>query len=408
MKKGKDIKPHIGIFGRRNVGKSSFINALVEQEVAIVSNIAGTTTDPVKKSIEIFGIGPAIMVDTAGIDDLGELGEKRIHKTFEALKTVDCAILMINNKFGQEEDNLVLKFKQFNIPFIIVNNKSDLAEVADSLRSDLSKKYDKEVINFSATAGTNKEDLIKELKATIPSTLFVKPSLFKGLVKKNDVVLLITPIDSEAPEGRMILPQVMAIRDALDKHCILIVLRETDLEQYLAMIGSGAGTSSGFKPALVVTDSQVFGYVNSVLPQDIPLTSFSILFARIKGNFDAFIGGTPKLENLKDGDKVLILESCTHQVSCEDIGRYKVPNWIKEHTGKSFDYKVVSGLNEIKNLEEYKYVIQCGGCVSTAKQVQNRLLPAIEAGIPVTNYGMLIGYLNGIFNRCLAPILAAK
>lgn len=411
MIKGKDIKPHIGIFGRRNTGKSSFINALIGQEVAIVSEISGTTTDPVKKSIEIFGIGPVIMIDTAGIDDVGELGKKRIHKSLEALKTVDSAILMINNEFGKEEIKLIQEFYQFNIPYIIINNKADEALLDLNLRTEIQTKYDQKVIDFSCIKKTNKDQIIAALKASIPSTLFVKPSLFKGLVKKNDVVLLITPIDSEAPEGRMILPQVMAIRDALDKHCILIVLRETELEYYIKAscpsTSSGTGTNP-LRPVLVVTDSQAFGYVDSLLPDDIPLTSFSILFARIKGNFDAFIEGTPAVDKLKKGDKILILESCTHQVSCEDIGRFKIPNWIEKHTGIEFEYKIVSGLNEIKNLKDYAFVVQCGGCVATAKQVQNRLMPAIEAGIPVSNYGMLIAHLNGIMKKSIEPIIGTR
>lgn len=400
MNKGRDIKPHIGIFGRRNTGKSSLINTLIEQEVAIVSDTPGTTTDPVKKSIEIFGIGPVIMIDTAGIDDVGILGQKRIKKSLEALKTVDSAILMINNDFGKEEVKLIQEFYQYKVPYIIINNKADQALLDSNLREDIKTKYDQEVIDFSCILSTNKDQIIAALKESIPSTLFVKPSLFKGLVKKNDVVLLITPIDSEAPEGRMILPQVMAIRDALDKHCILIVLRETELEHFIQ--------TSNLKIALAVTDSQVFGFVDQILPSETPLTSFSILFARIKGNFDAFIEGTHAVDKLKEGDKILILESCTHQVSCEDIGRFKIPNWIEKHTGIEFEYKIVAGLNEIENLREYAFVIQCGGCVATAKQVQNRLLPAIEAGIPVSNYGMLIAHLNGILGKSVELIVSTK
>ncbi len=396
MTKGRDLKPHIGIFGRRNTGKSSFINTLVDQDIAIVSAIAGTTTDPVKKSIEIFGIGPAIIIDTAGIDDVGELGQKRIAKSLQAIKTVDCAILMIHEQFGKEETSLIEKFNELEIPFIVIHNKSDLGLIAPEILEEL-KQYDAPVFEFSCIAKTNKEKIIEALKQCIPESSYVKPSLFKGLIKKNDYVLLVTPIDSEAPEGRMILPQVMAIRDILDKHAIVICLRETELKFFME--------NSNLKPALVVTDSQAFHYVKEVIPENIPLTSFSIIFARMKGNFPAYLAGTPQIELLNENDHVLILESCTHQVSCEDIGRFKIPDWLQKYTGKKLNFEVVAGLNEIeKEITAYSLVVQCGGCVTTKKQINNRLLPAIKAGIPVTNYGMLIAYVNGILKRATEAI----
>jgi [FeFe] hydrogenase H-cluster maturation GTPase HydF len=398
MAKGKDLKPHIGIFGRRNNGKSSFINRLVGQDVAIVSNFAGTTTDPVKKSVEIFGVGPAIIVDTAGIDDTGELGSKRIEKTLEVIKTIDCAILLIaGNMFGSYESDLIDEFRRYDVPFVIVHNKSDLEPLdlraAEKIR-DIAKT---KVIDYSAVANDELESVVEELKLNIPKTAYIKPSLLGGMIKPKDIVLLITPIDSEAPEGRMILPQQMAIRDVLDNDAICVTLKETELEDFLA---------TGLKPALVVTDSQAFGYVSKIIPREIPLTGFSVVFARARANFDKYLEGTPSLSKLNDRDRVLILESCTHHVSCEDIGRFKIPDWLKKFTEKNIEFDVVPGLEKLpRDINDYSMVIQCGGCVVTQKQVKNRLQPAIEAGIPVTNYGMAIAYMEGIFDRAVEPFM---
>jgi [FeFe] hydrogenase H-cluster maturation GTPase HydF len=391
--KGKDLKPHIGIFGRRNVGKSSFINALVNQEIAIVSDQAGTTTDPVKKSIEIFGIGPVILIDTAGIDDEGSLGEKRIGKTMEILKVIDCAILLIaDNIFTKFEKDIIEKFNNYSIPFCIIHNKCDAQILSEELRGTIKALVASQIIETSTITRHNLEAVIAVLKNTIPTTTYQNTSIFKGILKEKDIVLLVTPIDSEAPDGRMILPQVMAIRDVLDNDSINIVLKETELEFFLK--------TTGITPRIVVTDSQAFGMVSKIIPEEIPLTGFSILFARIKGNFDAFLKGTPEISNLKDGDRVLIMESCTHRVSCEDIGQFKIPKWIKEFTGKNIEFDFASGFTPLaENLKKYALVVQCGGCMFTRTQVINRLKPAIEAGIPVTNYGMLIAYTNGIFER---------
>lgn len=396
MTKGKDLKPHIGIFGRRNNGKSSIINLMVNQEVAIVSPEPGTTTDPVKKSIEIFGIGPAIIVDTAGIDDSGELGQKRVQKSYDALKNMDCAILVItNNEFGFYEKELIVRLREFGVPYLILHNKSDISPL-DSLTREKIKEFSKAtVIDFSTKTSHFLNALIEELKKTIPETTYQKPSLLGGIVKPDGVVLLVTPIDSEAPDGRMILPQVMAIRDVLDNDCICVVLKETQLKQYFEQEMP--------RPQLIITDSQAFSFVNALVPSDVPLTSFSIVFARLRGDFEHYLAGTPTLSNLQDGDKVLILESCTHQVSCEDIGRHKLPKWIGSFTGKKIHFDIVSGLNSIEKLSQYKLVIQCGGCVVTRKQLLNRLKSAVDANIPVSNYGMTIAYLNGIFDRVIEP-----
>lgn len=396
MSKGKDIKPHIGIFGRRNNGKSSFINLLVGQDLAIVSNQAGTTTDPVNKSVEIFGIGPAIIIDTAGIDDSGELGDKRVKKTMEVVKKVDCAILLLaNNQFGEYETDIIRKFKHFDIPFLIVHNKSDLENISTKTTETIQSTCKAEIIEFSTIETTNYDKLIDLIKRTIPQTAYQKPSLFADLVKPKDVVLLITPVDSEAPDGRMILPQNMAIRDVLDNDCITVVIKETEIEDFLKL---------GIKPALAVTDSQAFGMVSKLIPEDIPLTGFSVVFARLKGDFEKYLEGTSHISNLKDGDKVLILESCTHQVSCDDIGRFKIPNWLLKFTAKKLEFTVVSGLSEItEEISNFAIIIQCGGCMVTKKQLQSRLKPAIDAGVPVTNYGLAIAYMHGIFDRATAP-----
>jgi len=392
MSKGKDVKPHIGIFGRRNNGKSSFINLLVGQDLAIVSDHAGTTTDPVKKSVEIFGIGPAILIDTAGIDDSGDLGEKRIKKTLEVIKNVDCAILLIaNNEFKVYELDLIQRFNEYDVPYVIVHNKSDLEKIDKRTVETIHSITGKEILDFSTVKNENMDNLIELVKNTIPKTAYQKPSLFGNLVKPKDVVLLITPVDSEAPDGRMILPQNMAIRDVLDNDCICVTVKETEIEDFLKL---------GVKPALAVTDSQAFGLVSKLIPEDVPLTSFSIIFARLKGDFEKYLEGTPSISHLQDGDKVLILESCAHQVSCDDIGRFKIPNWLIKFTGKQLDFKVVSGLSEIdEDIENFALIIQCGGCMVTRKQLQNRLKPAIESGIPVTNYGLAIAYMHGIFER---------
>lgn len=397
--KGKDLKPHIGIFGRRNFGKSSLINALTGSDVAIVSEIAGTTTDPVKKSMEIFGIGPAIIIDTAGIDDKGDLGEKRIAKTLDVIKQIDCAMLVIaNNTFGEFEEMLIQKFDKHKVAYLIVNNKTDVEPLRNETIRKIQQLTTASIVEFSAVTNFNIEGIIEALKSTIPETTYQNPSLLRGIINRGDIVMLITPVDSEAPDGRMILPQVMAIRDVLDNDAINIVVKETEAELFLQ--------KTGIKPKLVITDSQAFGFVNKIIPADIPLTGFSVAYAHMRGPFDEYVKGAKKIAVLKDDDKILILESCTHQVSCEDIGRFKIPRWLKEFTKKQLEFDVVAGLSEIKNpITDYALVIQCGGCMITRKQVFSRLSDAIEAGVPVTNYGLAIAYMNGIFDRAIAPFI---
>ena len=404
MAKGRETKPHIGIFGRRNNGKSSLINALAGQDIAIVSDVAGTTTDPVKKSIEIHGLGPVIMVDTAGIDDTGELGQKRIAKTQAALKTIDLAILVVTaNTWDDPEEKLVDRFRENDIPFFVVHNKSDIIPANPEFIGRIRTVYETTVTDFSAAFADSRqvETLVELMRRLMPESALLKKTIIGDLISYGDVVLLITPIDIEAPEGRLILPQVQVIRDVLDHDGIAVVVKEREVDAFIKRMNP--------KPALVVTDSQVFLKADASIPKDIPLTSFSILLARQKGDFENYLKGTPKLADLNDGDRVLILESCTHHVSCDDIGRMKVPRWLSNFTGKKLEYDVVAGLSSLpRDISDYAIVIQCGGCVITRKQLINRLKPAVDAGIPVTNYGMAIAFVHGIYNRAVAPFLKGK
>jgi [FeFe] hydrogenase H-cluster maturation GTPase HydF len=399
MSKGRDAKPHIGIYGRRNNGKSSLINCLAGQDIAIVSEQAGTTTDPVKKSFEITGFGPVILVDTAGIDDSGDLGDKRVDRTLRTLDIIDLALLVVtDNSWGEYEDDLIRKFRDQDVPFIIIHNKSDLVEPSTEFKHRIKFNTEKELFEFSAVDRRNYEDLIKLIKDTIPEHSYKTPTLIGDLISHGDIVILITPIDVEAPAGRLILPQVQAIRDILDNDAVAIVLKEREVDAFLK--------KTAIRPALAITDSQVFKKADASIPPDIPLTSFSIMLARFKGDFDSYLKGTPKISELHDGDRVLLLESCTHHVACDDIGRTKIPRWIRNFTGKNLEYDVVAGLDLLpRPVTDYALVIQCGGCMITRKQLHNRLLPAIRAGIPVTNYGMAIAYVQGIYQRAISPFV---
>ncbi|MEX0987788.1 MAG: [FeFe] hydrogenase H-cluster maturation GTPase HydF [Bacteroidales bacterium] len=400
--KGRDSKPHIGIFGRRNSGKSSLINSLTGQEVAIVSEVAGTTTDPVKKSIEIPGIGPVVMIDTAGMDDFGELGLKRVGKSREIIDKIDLAILLLSaNEFDEQEELLIREFEKWEVSWIIIHNKSDLAPAEQSLISKLSKEQVQKMVDYSTVDPVNKEIVIALIRDHIPETAYLFKTMVGDLVKQGDLVLLITPIDAEAPEGRMILPQVQVIRDVLNNHAVCVVAREHEINSLLKQLHP--------RPALAICDSQVFSMAAKSVPEEIPLTSFSTVLARFKGDFPNYLLGTPKLSELADGDHILILESCTHHVSCDDIGREKIPNWLTKFSGRELTFEVVSGLNKVPgSIHDYRMVIQCGGCMITRKQLINRLKPAIDAGIPVTNYGMAIAYMMGIYERAIAPFMKDK
>lgn len=399
MKKSKNDRLHIGIFGRRNVGKSSLINAISNQQIAIVSEIPGTTTDPVKKSIELKNIGAVVIIDTAGIDDNDELGKLRVDKTYKTIEEIDIAILVIaENKFSDYEDNLIKKFNEYEIPFIIVANKSDIYKIDNELINKVLSKYNIKIIEISAEKNNNIDILLNELAKINSKIQNKRKSLIGDLIQYGDIVLLITPIDNEAPEGRLILPQVQIIRDVLDNDCIAIVLKEKEVEIFLK--------TTGIKPKLAITDSQIFNRADAIIPKDIPLTSFSIILAYNKGDFEEYLKGTPKINELKDGDKILLLESCTHQISCDDIGRVKIPRWLSSFTGKKLEFTVVSGLDKLpESIDDYSLVIQCGGCVITKKQLQNRIKKAQNHNIPITNYGMAIAYLQGIYHRAISPFV---
>ncbi len=391
----RDKKPHIGFFGKRNNGKSTLINAITGQDIAITSPVAGTTTDPVKKSIEIKGVGPAILIDTAGIDDSGELGEKRIAKSLRVLDQVDLSILIVvGNSYDQWERQLIEHFRQKEVPFMVIHNKRDQQTATKTTKDQYHLAGAKAFVEYAI--GEPVDAITDALQASIPPTAYTNPSLLAGIIESGDQVLLITPIDTEAPEGRMILPQVQTIRDVLDNHAINIVLKESELEQYIS--------STNQLPKIAITDSQIFEKANRLVPKEVMLTSFSILLARHKGNFEAYKAGTPRLGTLKKGDRILILESCTHHSTCEDIGRVKIPRWIQKYIDAPVEWDVVAGLDTISRpITDYAIVIQCGGCMITRKQLHNRLQPALDAGIPVTNYGMAIAWMHGIYERAMQP-----
>ena len=388
-------KIYIGIFGRRNYGKSSFINAITGQDIAIVSDVAGTTTDPVKKSIEIHGFGPVVMIDTAGIDDEGELGMRRIQKTLATIEKIDFAVLMVcNNTFGTQENMLVDEFREHKIPFMVVYNKTDIMPPTEEFLSKLKHETGKEPLLFTNIKPEVQRFVQVLLKEFPDTTTYNDTDIFGSLIQSDDLIVLVTPIDSAAPQGRMILPQVQSIRNILDHNAICVVCRETELESVLSKYN--------MTPKMVVTDSQAFDYVNKVVPKDVPLTSFSILLAKLKGNFEKYLEGTPEIDNLKDGDKILILESCTHHVTCEDIGTVKIPRLLQRYTGKRLSFTNVSGLDDLpEDIGHYAMVIQCGGCMITKKQIEQRLRKAIDANVPVSNYGMTLAKVNGIFDRAI-------
>lgn len=387
-------KVHIVITGRRNTGKSSLVNAILGQSKAIVSDTPGTTTDPVKKSYEIPGVASVIFVDTAGIDDKGTLGTLRIEKTLEAIQQADAGILVItHNRFGKYEKELTRKFQTGKQPFLIVHNQSDLQPLSTELENFLTTQYNVPVIRFSAYESRS-DTLIKAISRIIPAA--GQKSLLNGLTQPGDMVMLVTPIDSEAPTGRLILPQVQMLRTILDRQCISLVMQPQQIESYF--------TRSSLRPDLVITDSQAFREVAALIPPEIPLTSFSIVLAHGKGNFEKYLEGTPAIDKLRDGDRILLLESCSHHVSCEDIGRIKIPALLQRYTGKHLNFDFVAGSGTPQSpWSDYALIIQCGGCMMTTRQLHCHLQPAINAGIPVSNYGMTLAYIQGIFERVTAP-----
>lgn len=375
---------HIGFFGCRNAGKSSVVNAVTNQEASLVSEVKGTTTDPVFKSMELLPLGPVVIIDTPGFDDVGALGEMRISRTKKILNKVDIAVLVVDAVEGIREfdELLIAAFKKKNIPYIIAYNKSDLTEV----RTD--------EIFISAATGDGIDKLKKRIAELQPKRES-KP-IAGDLVKPNDVVILVTPIDSAAPKGRLILPQQQTLRDLLDNNVITLTVRETELKNSLEALSK--------KPALVITDSQVFGRISRELPPDIPLTSFSILMARFKGFLKTAVKGAYALDTLKDNDNVLICEGCTHHRQCDDIGTVKIPKWLREYTNAELNLSYTSGTDFPEDLSEYKLIIHCGGCMLNEREMKYRMKCAEEQGIPFTNYGTAIAHMNGILKRSLEII----
>lgn len=394
MKALKSLRLHISLFGRTNVGKSSLLNAITNQQVSIVSDTKGTTTDVVEKSCELFPIGAVTFLDTAGIDDSTNLSKLRIEKTLKVLNRTDIAVLITTSQgFSNYEINLTNKFKELEIPYIVIINKSDIEKISKQKLEEI-KNYTKNIYEMSATNDKNITDnFVSALVKIVPDEFVNPPSILGDKVKKSDVVILVTPIDKEAPKGRLILPEVQTIRDLLDNDCISVVVQQNNLENAINLLKK--------KPQLVVTDSQAFKEVNSIVPNYINLTSFSILFARLKGDLHTFINGANKIKTLKPHDKVLILESCSHHAIDDDIARVKIPKLLTKKLGFELNFEYKSG-HDFPDITPYKLIIHCGACMTNRKEVLSRILIANKKNIPITNYGIVISYCLDILDRATA------
>ena len=384
---------HIGFFGRRNAGKSSVVNAFTGQELSVVSEVKGTTTDPVLKSMELLPLGPVVIMDTPGFDDEGALGELRVKKTKQVLNRADCAVLVVDATAGltHVDRELLALFREKNLPYLIAYNKSDLAAAPGELEEP--------GLLVSAKTGENIHEL-KERVARLVDREGPQPHLVADLLGPGDLVVLVVPIDSAAPKGRLILPQQQTIRDILEARAVSVVTGVEELPQTLQSLGKA--------PRLVITDSQAFGAVNKLVPRQIPLTSFSILMARYKGTLDQSAAGAAQLDQLQDGDKVLLSEGCTHHRQCEDIGTVKIPRWLREYTGKDLVLEHSSGRDFPEDLSPYRLIIHCGGCMLGEREMAYRQKTAQDAGVPFTNYGMAIAQMHGILQRSLEPLAAAR
>ena len=380
---------HIAFFGLRNAGKSSVVNAVTNQELSVVSDVKGTTTDPVKKAMELLPIGPVVIIDTAGIDDTGELGELRVEKTRKILNKTDVAVLVVDATKGkQNEDlNLIEDFKKRNIPYIIAFNKCDLITEKKELKENEIYVSAKENININE---------LKELIGKLSKAEVSEKTLLGDIIKSNDTVVLVTPIDSSAPKGRLILPQQQTIRELLDIGATVVVTKDTELKETLLKLKN--------PPRLVITDSQAFKGVSKIVPEDVELTSFSILFARYKGELWGAVNGADELDNLLDGDSVLISEGCTHHRQCGDIGTEKLPAWIKNYTKKDIRFDFTSGGDFPEDLSKYKLIIHCGACMLTEREMKTRIALSAEQQIPISNYGIVIAKINGILKRATKPL----
>lgn len=379
---------HIGFFGRRNAGKSSVVNAVTGQELAVVSDVKGTTTDPVQKAMELLPLGPVVIIDTPGIDDEGALGELRVKKTKQVLNKTDVAVLVVDGTEGKKEadEELIALFQEKDINYLVVYNKKDLL--------DATPEPGEKEIYVSAKTGAQIEEL-KERIAALSVTEEPKLRIVGDIISPSDFVVLVVPIDKAAPKGRLILPQQQTIRDILETDATAIVVKEYELRETLEQLGK--------KPKLVITDSQVFAKVNGDTPGDIMLTSFSILFARYKGDLETVVKGAAAIEHLEDGDKVLISEGCTHHRQCDDIGSVKIPRWLRNYTKKELKIELSSGTEFPEDLGRYKLIIHCGGCMLNEREMKYRLKCAMDAGVPITNYGIAIAYMQGILRRSLEP-----
>jgi len=385
---------HIGIFGKRNAGKSSLINALTGQNLAIVSDVKGTTTDPVLKSMELLPLGPVVIIDTPGLDDEGELGNLRIQKAYQMLNKTDIAVLVIDAsvEMTSEDERILGRIVDKEIPYIVVKNKADLLSGNNTAKHTIQTSQTNHTLFVSAAQNTGIHELKEKIASLVPQNTNQKV-IAGDSIKPMDFVILVIPIDKAAPKGRLILPQQQTIRDILDHGAVSIVVKDTDLKDTLAKLGQ--------KPALVITDSQVFGKVSKDVPEDIPLTSFSILFARYKGNLETVVHGARALDNLEDGDTILISEGCTHHRQCGDIGTEKLPKMIMKHSGKQLHFEFTSGTEFPLDVSEYKLIIHCGGCMLNEREMKYRLKCAEDAGIPMTNYGTAIAHMTGILERSI-------
>ncbi len=383
---------HIAFFGRRNAGKSSVVNAVTNQELSVVSEYKGTTTDPVKKAMEILPLGPVVIIDTPGFDDTGELGMLRIEKTLEVLRKTDIAVLVVDRTkgFSNIEKELVGLFKDRSLPYIIAYNKSDLLS-----NKPEKKEYKKENEIYISAKLKEGIDELKNLIAKFADTKSLDKKILADLVDRKDTVVLVIPIDNSAPKGRLILPQQQVLREILDINARAFCCQDSDLVQTLGCLKT--------KPKMVITDSQVFGKVSKLVPEDIPLTSFSILFARYKGNLETLVKGAVAIDSLSQRDKILISEGCTHHRHCNDIGSVKMPKWIESYTGKKFEYEFSSGNDFPKDLKKYKLIIHCGGCMLNEKEMQYRIKQAVAQGVPIVNYGIAIAHMHSILYRCVKP-----
>lgn len=391
----KGMRLHIGIFGKRNVGKSNILNALTNQDISIVSEIAGTTTDPVEKAMELLPLGPVLFVDTAGVDDEGKLGELRIKKTMQIFDRINIALIVSDQTgWGSFEKELYDEFTQRKIPIIAVFNKSDLAEISEEKLTEV-KNLKTDIVITSAKTEFGIDILKQKLIENAPEEFINPPMIAADLIPPGEMAILVVPIDLEAPKGRLILPQVQTIRDLLDNDSMVMVVKERELKEALDRLNK--------PPHIVITDSQAFLKVSADVPESIKLTSFSILFARLKGDLNEFVRGALAIESLKPNDKILICESCTHHAIGDDIGTVKIPRWLTQYVGGKLEFIHYAGHDFPENISDYKLIIHCGACMTNRREILSRIIKSKRAGVPITNYGLAIAYSLGIFERALEP-----